>query len=182
MGSGTDEWAEWATPLGVLIAKRHHDLLTGAGGGVMTAVARAFCSVPGRRGRSIGIVPTQPDGASGFVPLPGYPNLFIDLPILTPLPRKASHTSADTLTRNHVNILSSDVVIVLPGNTGTRDEIGLCLRFGKPLLGFCEPAAFGAGMPGLMTTTALAEVANFMSTYLGPSDGEGRAGESSSTR
>ena len=57
----------------------------------MLAVARAFAGVPGRAGRSIGILPTQADPLAGFVPLDGYPHPFVDIPILTPLPR-ASRT------------------------------------------------------------------------------------------
>ncbi|VTU42705.1 DNA-binding protein [Variovorax sp. RA8] len=168
MGSGVDEWAALATPVGVLIANSHHDLLTGAGRGVMTSVARAFCSVPGRWGRSIGIVPTQEDGAGGFVALQGYPNPFVDLPILTPLPRKDPRSPPGTLTRNHVNVLSSDVLIALPGRAGTWDEIALCLRFRKPLVCFGEAAAFAVDTPGLVTTTSLEDVAAFLSAHLAP--------------
>lgn len=168
MGSGSDEWAEWATPLGVLIANSHHDLLTGAGRGVMTSVARAFCSVRERRGRSIGIVPTQGDGAGGFVALQGYPHRFVDLPILTPLPRKNPRSPPEMLTRNHVNVLSSDVVIALPGGAGTRNEIALCLRFGTPVVCFGEAAAFALAPPGLVTTTSLEEVAAFLAGHLTP--------------
>lgn len=36
--------------------------------------------------------------------------------------------------RNAVNVLSSDVVMALPGGAGTRSEIALALKAGKPLI------------------------------------------------
>ncbi len=56
----------------------------------------------------------------GFIPLSGHPNPFVDLPILTPLPRKETGASDSALSRNYVNALTSDVV---PGSKGTLDEI-----------------------------------------------------------
>ena len=43
--------------------------------------------------------------------------------------------------RNIINILSSDVVVALPGGPGTRSEIALALNNNKPLLllGWTEP-------------------------------------------
>jgi len=143
MGSGKQAWPELAEPLGQWIARAGHHLLTGGGGGVMTSVSRAFHQTPGRPGRCIGILPTRPDAAHGFAPLDGYPNPFVEIPIVTPLPRfDAADGDTGRLTRNHVNILSSDVVIALPGSQGTRDEIGLGLAFGKPVVGFGPADAF----------------------------------------
>lgn len=79
MGSGNAEWPELALPLGEWIAENGYDLLTGAGSGVMLSASRAFFTRKGRVGRSIGIIPSYPDPELGFIPLPGYPNLFIDL-------------------------------------------------------------------------------------------------------
>jgi hypothetical protein len=42
----------------------------------------------GRKGRSIGIVPSEAHPTFGVAPISGYPDPYIDLPILTPLPRK----------------------------------------------------------------------------------------------
>jgi uncharacterized protein (TIGR00725 family) len=48
--------------------------------------------------------------------------------------------------RNILNILSSDVVVALPGGAGTLSEIALALKNGKPLLllGWKEPPAVPA--------------------------------------
>lgn len=53
----------------------------------MLSAVRTFFNTKGQKGHSIGVLPRQPHPILGFVPLPGYPNPFIDLPILTPLPR-----------------------------------------------------------------------------------------------
>ena len=56
----------------------------------MEAAAEGFVAAPGRAGLSIGVVPRDPDGAFD-VPdhdLNGrrYPNPFIEIAIMTPLP------------------------------------------------------------------------------------------------
>lgn len=146
MGSGSSEWPDLAKPLGEWIARHGFDLLTGAGGGVMLCTARAFSAVHERVGRSIGIVPSETHPLLGFVPVSGYPNPFIDIPILTPLPRKESGAPDDALSRNYVNVLTSDLVIALPGSKGTLDEIRLATRFAKPLVCVGPCGAF-AGVP-----------------------------------
>src|SRR5207249_3278857 len=70
MGSGNEEHAELAEPLGRWLAESGYDLLTGGGGGVMAAVCRGFAAVPTRRGLSVGILPAGPP--------PGYPNRHVD--------------------------------------------------------------------------------------------------------
>lgn len=144
MGSGKKPWSDLTEPLGRWIAMAGYNLLTGGGQGVMSAVARAFCSVPERAGRSIAIVPTRVDPLAGFVPLDGYPNPYVDVPIITPLPRREPTAAPDALSRNYVNILSSDVVIALPGGPGTVDEILLAQRFQKPFACFGPEQEFRA--------------------------------------
>jgi predicted Rossmann-fold nucleotide-binding protein len=134
MGSGRVPWSEFAEPLGRWIAEAGDSLLTGVGQGVMLEVARAFCGVPNRRGRSIGIVPTPEDSEFGYVPPDGYPNPFIEIPIVTPLPRYQPAVKPGGVTRNYVNILSSDLVITLPGGSVTADEISLAQSFKKPMV------------------------------------------------
>lgn len=166
MGSGQSAWEELATPLGIWIAQNGHDLLTGGGHGVMLAVSRAFAETPGRKGRCIGIVPTEPDATHGFVALEGYPNPFVDLPILTPLPKRESSAPPGALSRNYINILTSDVVIALPGSAGTLDEIGLALRFAKPVMCFGPRDAFAA-VPGQVKKSAqLDDVTGFINSSL----------------
>lgn len=140
MGSHENEWPELAGPIGKLIADHDYHLLTGAGPGVMTAVARAFTSVKNRKGVSIGIVPTtEYDG--GFVQREEYPNPYIQLPIITPLDKKAQG-AANPYSRNYVNVMTSHALIFLPGDHGTQNEASLALLFNKPSIFFGPQGAF----------------------------------------
>ncbi|WP_332747793.1 DNA-binding protein [Hydrogenophaga sp.] len=166
MGSGSRPWNRLATPLGAWIAKAGHHLLTGGGQGVMASVGKAFHGHPGRRGCAIGVLPTLADPERGYLPLVGYPNAHVDIRIVTPLPRRAASDPPDLLTRNHVNVLSSDVVVALPGAHGTRDEVRLCLQFRKPVIGFGPLAQF-AEMPGdLLVVQRLEGVVAFIEDQL----------------
>ncbi len=132
MGSGKDSWKELSSPLGEALGRRKVHLLTGGGQGVMTEVAAAFCSVPERIGISIGILPTEKiDGK--FNLREGYPNQYIELPIITPL---GVFDGIDGVNRNFVNILTADIVIALPGSQGTKNEVELAIKFKRPLVLF----------------------------------------------
>ena len=134
MGSSTQAVEDLAEPLGRWLASAGVHLLTGGGVGTMEAVSRAFASVQPRAGLVTGILPADlPDGIA--VPRPGYPNSFVELAIFTHLPLSGI-TGTDPRSRNHINILSSDVVIVLPGNEGTESEMALAVRYGKPVIAF----------------------------------------------
>jgi uncharacterized protein (TIGR00725 family) len=167
MGSGSSEWPELAAPLGTWIATHGFDLLTGAGGGVMLCTARAFAATRERTGRSIGIVPSETHPLFGFVPIVGYPNPFVDLPILTPLPRKEAGAAPTALSRNYVNVLTSDVVIALPGSEGTLDEIRLATRFAKPLMCIGPAEAFDGVPEGTRIVSQLADVYAFIRAQTG---------------
>jgi uncharacterized protein (TIGR00725 family) len=138
MGSGINEHRQLAEPLGELLASLHVNLLTGAGGGVMRAVARGYSRVARTTGISIGIVPCE-SLAERSRPGAGYPNEFVELPILTHLPLSGVQGTHD-LSRNHVNVLTPAVIIVLPGAAGTASEVALALRYRKPVAIFCPDA------------------------------------------
>ena len=131
MGSGREEHADRAEPLGRWLAAQGVHLLSGGGAGVMAAVSRGFCSLPGRAGLAIGVLPGD---AHGRAP-EGYPNPWVELAIRTHLPARGER-GADRDSRNHLNVLSADVVIALPGGEGTRSEVELALRYGRPLVAF----------------------------------------------
>ncbi len=162
MGSGKAGWEELAAPLGRWIAQNGHDLLTGGGEGVMFSVARAFTQTTRRSGKSLGVVPTRADALLGFVPLDGYPNPFVELPIVTPLPKREDGAAPGTVNRNYVNILSSDVVVALPGSAGTLEEITLALRFCKPLICFGPAYGWVSTPEGARRTDSLEDVCRFI--------------------
>jgi len=165
MGSHAAAWAAYAAPLGAHLAARGVHLLTGGGAGTMAAVAEAFCGVPGRRGVSIGVLPAMPHPEQGFAPMEGYPNPWVEVPIVTPLGVFNGGDDA-LITRNHVNILSADAVVALPGSIGTHNEIRLARRFGKKIVLFGPAKEFAAYNGALPVAAALADVAAFLDTAL----------------
>lgn len=133
MGSHDETHRDRAREVGDWIGRQGYHLLTGGGGGVMGAVTAAFVSVPQRRGVALAIVPAV-TGDPQCRPLPGYPNQSVEIPIYTHLdPGVAGDESTS---RNHINVLTSTVVIVLPGGNGTASEARLAVRYGKPCVAY----------------------------------------------
>jgi uncharacterized protein (TIGR00725 family) len=165
MGSHAEPWKDYATPLGGHLAQRGVHLLTGGGAGTMAAVAEAFCRAPNRRGVSIGILPAVAHPVHGYAPMEGYPNPWVEVPIVTPL---GTYKGGDdgVITRNHVNILSADAVVALPGSVGTHNEIRLARRFGKKILLFGPAAEFATYQDALPVAAVLADVAAFLDAAL----------------
>ncbi len=135
LGSGTNAHAERAAALGRWLAGEKVHLLTGGGGGVMAAVSAAFAAVPGRRGLVIGVLPAR--SADNAEPPPGYPNRWVELPIVTHLPLTGAH-GTEPLSRNHINVLTAHVLVALPGGLGTRSEILLARHYGRPLIAWLD--------------------------------------------
>jgi uncharacterized protein (TIGR00725 family) len=134
MGSGTVEHTRRSACLGRWLAERGVHLLTGGGGGVMAAVSKAFYEVPDRRGLVIAIVPSREASVS---PKAGYPNECVEIPILTHLPLSGER-GTQPLSRNHINVLTSDVIVALPGSAGTASEVALALAYRRPIVAFLD--------------------------------------------
>ena len=149
MGSGSDTHAELAVPVGRLIAESGAHLLTGGGAGVMAAVAEAFVGVSARQGMSLGILPG--DWESGQAPV-GYPNPWVELEVRTHLPGRGDDGGGQG-SRNAINVLSADRLVILPGGAGTRSEAQLAVRFRRPAI------SFGASYPDVRQAADLEEVA-----------------------
>lgn len=128
MGSGQYAHERLARPLGAWIAHAGYHLLTGGGPASMEATALAFTQIRPRRGMSIGVIPAS--SAEDPSPHAGCPNDFVELPIFTHLHMLGTD---DVLSRNRINVLSSDVIVALPGGAGTRSEIALALQYKKPV-------------------------------------------------
>lgn len=145
IGSGTNAHSDKAEPLGTWLARQGMHLLTGGGGGVMASVSRAFFEVPEREGLVIGVIPgSVRDGCYGSNP--GYPNQYVEVPIFTHLPLSGTR-GTDPMSRNHINILSSDVLVALPGAAGTASEVRLALTYKKPFIVFCDRREDIEGLP-----------------------------------
>lgn len=182
MGSGSARHAHLAEPLGRALARMGVHLLTGGGRGVMEAVSRAFHEVPRREGLVLGVLPagdagltgtdanpgrtdadarhihSRPGGANADPGAPpGYPNPWVELAVRTHLDARGDDGSG-TRSRNHVNILSSDVVIALPGSAGTSSEVELAIGYGRPLI-LLGDAARAARVPASVPATESVEEA-----------------------
>jgi len=102
-----------ARRLGGLIAKEGWVLLNGGrASGIMEASARGAKE---NDGLTIGILPGNE---------PAWASEYIDIPILTGI----------GFARNYINVLTSEVVVALPGKTGTISEIALALNIGKKVI------------------------------------------------
>ncbi|MEM8674830.1 MAG: DNA-binding protein [Cyanobacteria bacterium P01_G01_bin.67] len=161
MGSGQEPWQEFSIPLAQWIARQNYHLLTGGGSGVMAAAAAAFCQVEGRSGICIGIIPTELNEQEHYIPLNGYPNPWVELSITTPLTRFNRH-NPNQIVRNHICILTSDVIIALPGADGTKNEVNLALNFGKPIILFGSENAMNNFPETIVKTTSLELVKSFV--------------------
>ena len=108
----TDEVERLAHELGKKLAKVVKYLVCGGLSGVMVHVSKGF----------------QEEGGTTIGIIPGYAkedaNAHIDIVVPTGL----------GLARNVLVVTTADVVIALPGESGTLSEIAYCLQFNKPVL------------------------------------------------
>jgi len=135
MGSGSEAHETRAQQVGSWLATEGVHLLTGGGGGVMAAVSKAFHESAGRRGLVIGVIPSS--ASDPAEPKRGYPNPWVEVPIFTHLPLTGER-GTDPLSRNAINLLSSDVVIFLPGRSGTASEAQLAVSYRTPAIAYLE--------------------------------------------
>lgn len=135
MGSGQDPHPELAAIVGRAVAEGGFHLLTGGGAGVMASVSKAYVETPGRFGLSLGVLKGSVD-SDRYLSL-GGPNPYVEVAIRTHLPDSGA-AGTQLRSRNHINVLSADAVIVLPGGPGTQSEMELALRYERPLLVFAR--------------------------------------------
>lgn len=145
IGSGRVAWESRAAPLGAWLAAQGVHLLTGGGEGVMASVSRTFFEVPGRRGLVLAVLPSRIDDPLCRPPA-GYPNPWVEVPIATHLPLTGKH-GCRPLSRNHILVLSSTLVIALPGGEGTLSEVRLAREYQRPLVAFLEHREELPGLP-----------------------------------
>ena len=102
----------------------------------MSEVSQAFVDFAGRVGHVIGIVPTV-SADPLRAPVPGYPNPWVEIPIYTHL-GVGREAGDDPTSRNHINVLTSSAIILLPGGEGTASEARLALRYRTPVVAYLE--------------------------------------------
>ena len=155
--------------IGRLVAALGANLLTGGGRGVMEAVSRAFFETSPRDGLVIGVIPAEVDPLQAlerreetsvdYRPPEGYPNPWVEVAIYTHLPDSGPEGTLGT-SRNHINVLTADAIVALPGEAGTVSEMWLAVQYGVPIV------AYGAhlkGRPfGITHARSLADVGDFL--------------------
>ncbi len=165
MGSGSVADESLANEVGRWLATLPVHLLTGGGSGMMEAVSRAFYATTGRSGMVLGVLPGNTDGGS-YRAMEGYPNEWIEIPIRTHLPLSGNQ-GFELASRNHINVLTADIVIALPGSQGTASEVRLALQYDKPLIVYL-PA--GSEIPDLpaeaILTDKFTDVKSFVTSHL----------------
>jgi uncharacterized protein (TIGR00725 family) len=145
IGSGSDEHQERAFALGSWLATLGVHLLTGAGQGAMAAVSRAFATTPARKGLVLGIIPCIAEDRPEIA-RPGYPNAWVEVPIHTHLHLSGAH-GTDVRSRNHIVVLTANVLVALPGGPGTASEARLAARYQKPVIAYLKARDEFAGLP-----------------------------------
>ncbi len=130
----------------------------------MAAVSEAFAAVTDRQGLVIGVLKGFP-GAGGRV-VSAKPNPWVEVPIRTHLALSGSQ-GADTLSRNHVNVLTADVVVALPGGEGTRSEVELAVRYAKPVVAFPGPGGLPENWPPIPVAATFGDLEAFLVSVLG---------------
>jgi predicted Rossmann-fold nucleotide-binding protein len=152
--------------VGQLIASLGVDLLTGGGRGVMEAVSRAFFNSP-RQGIVLGIIPARVHGLEqiedrtaavvDYDPPHGYPNEWVELPIYTHLPDSGQEGTLRS-SRNHINVLTADALVAMPGREGTESEVWLAKQYGVPVMAYGNfTDSVPHGIPRARTIDALRE-------------------------
>jgi uncharacterized protein (TIGR00725 family) len=165
LGSGTEPHSERAAAVGEWLATLDVHLLTGGGFGVMEQVCRAFHLAPGRRGLVIGVLPAGEEEGTNE-PKEGYPNPWVEIPILTHLPLSGG-SGTEVLSRNHINVLSAKVLIALPGAHGTSSEVELALRYGRPLVAYLDSRTQIENLsPDVLVEPDLEKVKEFVRSHL----------------
>jgi predicted Rossmann-fold nucleotide-binding protein len=166
MASGKEEPLEdqvkrLASEVGTAIAELGFHLLTGGGGGLMKAVGQAFLNkkrdildlnLPA--GNLISILRAkelpQPKEDGRRIWQPNADNRLGEIVIRTHLPYSGDE-GRDTLSRNHINALTADLVVILPGGSGTLSELQLGWEYGKDIMIFIGKGNVGGKTPEQLT-------------------------------
>ena len=165
MGSGSSADEERCRELGRWLAREGVHLLTGGGAGAMAAVSEGFAGVRNRLGMVIGILPAK--SAHDTSTPAGYPNRSVELPIRTHL-HLSGRDGTQLASRNHINVLTSDVVIAVAGAWGTRSEVALAVQYGKPAIAYLHNRSEIPQLPeSVPVVSELRGVAAFVRDALG---------------
>ncbi len=135
----------------------------------MEAVSRGFYETEPRRGIVIGVIPATVDGlelledrhpTTVAYNLPsGYPNEWVELVIYTHLPDGGAKGVLRS-SRNHINVLTADAIVALPGREGTWSEMWLATQYGVPIIAYGDH--HGQLPEGIARAGTLEDVRHFL--------------------
>jgi predicted Rossmann-fold nucleotide-binding protein len=141
-----DEERHLAREVGTAIAELGFHLLTGGGDGLMAAVGQAFLNekrklLKAKRGagklisilRAKELPQLTKDRKRKWKA--NADNELGEIVIRTHLPLSGKK-GTDPLSRNHINALTTDLVVILPGGAGTLSELQLAFEYGKDIMIF----------------------------------------------
>src|SRR5205823_8468532 len=141
-----DEERRLAEEVGSTVAELGFHLLTGGGGGLMKTVGQAFLDKKREilnqnrpAGNLINILRAKElpqltkDGKRRWEA--NADNGLGEIVIRTHLPF-SGNKGTDPLSRNHINALTADLVVILPGGSGTFSELELAWEYGKDIMIF----------------------------------------------
>ena len=90
----------------------------------------------------------------------------MEIPIATHLPFSGEQ-GTEVRSRNHINVLSADAIIVLPGGAGTASEVDLAIKYRKPLAAFAiEPGDLSKLPPDVSVYQTIDEIKAFVTASL----------------
>ncbi len=137
IGSADEDVDGGGEKIGALLAMLGVHLITGGGPGAMRGASKGFFEQKKRKGLVIGVVPCSADGGKILPTQPKekYPNEFVEVPIYTHLHLSAKD-GTKVLSRNHIVVLTAQVIVVLPGKTGTASEVQLAKKYNRPVVGY----------------------------------------------
>ena len=122
VGDGANAHREKSRLVGEWIAQSGYSF-TGGGGGVMAAVTESFVESYGREGIAVGIIPgsvrTQNGRTEYQTKGSAYPNYSVEIAVFTHLPGEDPEGERS---RNHINVLSADLVVALPAVLGRTQK------------------------------------------------------------
>src|SRR6516164_8475539 len=143
-----------AKQVGSAIAELGFHLLTGGGDGLMATVGQAFLdkkrNIPDPTLKLISILRAkrlpelERDGKRIWKAKAD--NTLGEIVIRTHLPYSGEE-GRDTLSRNHINALTADLVVILPGGAGTLSELQLASEYGKDIMIFVGKGNVGGRTP-----------------------------------
>jgi predicted Rossmann-fold nucleotide-binding protein len=173
-----EEEKRLANEVGSAVAELGFHLLTGGGDGLMKAVGQAFLY----KKQDVLLQKRSAGNLISILRAKELPQLqknekrtweanadngLGEIVIRTHLPYSGKE-GCDTLSRNHINALTADLIVILPGGSGTLSELQLAWEYSKDIIIFVGKGNVGGRTPEDLTK-------DFRGIKIGPNQQELRS-------